>query len=258
MTAYSAPAGAPIWFDLSSSDPLTAASFYNEVFGWDAEIANTEFGGYQNFTLNGDRVAGLMPYMAEGGGPANVWSVYLHTPDAQATADAVKAAGGHVMVEPMAVGAEGTMTVFVDPAGAVIGGWQPGTHHGFSEWGVQGAPYWFENHSKGQAVALPFYENVFGARGEVVPEAPGNYTQFFWGDTAYAASMDSTEFLPEEVPSHWGVYIAVDHVEDTLQTVVNLGGQILKGPDVTPWGTLATIADPLGAMISIGKAPEGM
>ena len=257
MTAYSAPAGAPIWFDLSSSDPLTAASFYNEVFGWEAEVASAEFAGYQNFTLNGKRVAGLAPYMPEGGGPPNVWSVFLRTDDAAATSAAVAKAGGQVIVEPMAVGNEGTMAFYVDPAGSAIGAWQPDQHTGFSEWGVPGAPYWFENLTTDQPAALAFYRNVFGARPEAAPGAPGNYTQLFYGETAYAGVMDATGMLPEGVPSYWGIYITVDDVEATLQTVVNLGGGVVMGPDVTPYGTLATVTDPLGAIISLGKAPEG-
>ncbi|GAA3955814.1 VOC family protein [Gordonia caeni] len=256
MASYSAPPGAPIWFDLMSSDPLTAASFYNEVFGWDAEIANDEFGGYQNFTLNGKRIAGLSPYMPEAGGPPNVWSVYLRTEDAAASADAVESAGGHVVVPPMAVGDEGTMSFYVDPSGAAIGSWQSDRHTGFAEWGVAGAPYWFECLSTDQAAAVPFYQSVFGARPEAVPGAPGNYTQLFYGDTAYAAVMDARGMLPEGVPSYWNVYLTVDDVEATLQEVVNRNGTVLRGPEVTPYGTLATIADPLGAAISLGRAPE--
>ena len=33
----SAPAGAPCWIDLFSSDPDRAEEFYGEIFGWTAE-----------------------------------------------------------------------------------------------------------------------------------------------------------------------------------------------------------------------------
>ena len=98
MSDYSAPVGAPVWFDLMSSDPAAAAEFYRAIFGWEVEApAQPEFGGYQNFLRNGKRVAGLVPHMPEAG-VANVWSLYLHTGDAKATADAIEAAGGSVMV----------------------------------------------------------------------------------------------------------------------------------------------------------------
>ena len=80
MSDYAAPVGAPIWFDLMSTDPARAAEFYHALFGWEVEAPpQAEFGGYQNFTANGRRVAGLVPHM---GGVPNVWSVYLHTADA--------------------------------------------------------------------------------------------------------------------------------------------------------------------------------
>ena len=60
-----------------------------------------EFGGYQNFVKNGRRVAGLSPVM-DGGGPPNVWSVYLYTPHATATAEDVAKSGGSIIVPPMA------------------------------------------------------------------------------------------------------------------------------------------------------------
>ena len=101
MSEYNAPVGAPIWFDLMSSDPGRAAEFYHAIFGWQLDgPAHPELGGYQNFTRNGKRVAGLAPHMAEAGGVANVWSVYLHTADAAATAAAAEAAGASIMVTP--------------------------------------------------------------------------------------------------------------------------------------------------------------
>lgn len=115
MTTLPPVGGAPIWFDLMSSDPARATEFYEQIFGWNLEgPANPpEFGGYQNFTRNGKRVAGMVPPMGEG--PANIWSVYLNTADAHATVAAAEAAGATVMVPPMAVGDLGSMMVVTDP-----------------------------------------------------------------------------------------------------------------------------------------------
>ncbi len=163
-----------------SSDTGKAEQFYGEIFGWEVEEPNEEFGGYRNFTKNGKRVAGLSPPAMEEAGPPNIWSVYLHAEDANATVNAVESAGGSIMVPPMAVGEEGTMMVAVDPpAGAVIGFWQPNQHKGYSEYGDHGTPpYWFECQSKDYAKSLDFYRTVLGARIEEVgtggdPDAVG-------------------------------------------------------------------------------------
>jgi uncharacterized protein len=264
MPDYSAPVGAPIWFDLMSSDPGRAAEFYNAIFGWEAEPANPDFGGYQNLTKNGRRVAGLSPAMPDAG-PANVWSVYLHTADAEATVQAVQNAGGSVMVPPMAVGDEGTMLVAVDPAGAVIGFWQPAQHHGFTQRGEHGTPYWFESHSNAYAKSVDFYAKVLGARLEEVgtggdPEAvgPDAYSQVFTGDLSYMGIMDAAGIHPAEVGSFWQVYVTVDDVAASVAQVESLGGAVLMGGEVTPYGTLATVTDPLGAVFSLGHPPADM
>ncbi|MFT4085773.1 MAG: VOC family protein [Gordonia sp. (in: high G+C Gram-positive bacteria)] len=258
MVEYSAPVGAPIWFDLTSSSPERAVEFYGPLFGWDVEPPNPEFAGYQNFRLHDRRVAGLHPHFPEAGGPSDLWSVYLHTPDAAASEDAIRAAGGQVMLPSMPVGDLGSMGFAVDPGGADIGFWQPHSHTGFAEWGVHGAPYWFECHSRNQAQALPFYANAFGARPVTVDGAPGNYTQLFFGETSYAGVMDIVGVLPDGAPARWNVYITVDDVAASAAKAVELDGTVIVEPESTPFGDLATVADPMGAQISLGHPPAGM
>lgn len=263
MSGYSAAIGAPIWFDLMSEDPAAAAAFYGDLFGWEVDAPpNAEFGGYQNFVKNGRRVAGLSPVM-EGAGPPNVWSIYLHTTDAAATATAVEKAGGGVIVPPMAIGDQGTMLFVADTAGAAIGFWQPGTHSGFTEWGTHGTPYWFECHSKSYAASLDFYRAVIGAELQEVgtggdPDAvgPDAYSQLIFADgQARAGIMDSAKLFPAEIPSFWQVYIAVDDVPATVAQIESLGGKILMGGEDTPFGMLATATDPFGAVFALGSPP---
>lgn len=264
MPEYSAPLGAPIWFDLMSSDPDRAAGFYREIFGWEAEEPNPEFGGYRNFTRNGKRVAGLMPFIQGSGGHPNVWSVYLHTADAAATAKAVEAAGGSVMVPPMPVGDMGVMLVAADSAGAVIGFWQSGSHPGFSEWGEHGAPYWFECQSMDYTASRDFYPKVTGARLEEVgtgggadTAGPDHYSQIFNGELSYSGIMDSVKLMPAGTPSFWQVYVTVDDVAGTVKQAQALGGEVIMPGEDTPYGTLAAIKDPLGAPICLGHPPTG-
>ena len=41
----SAPAGAPCWIELFTSDPEKTQLFSGELFGWTAEEAGEEYGG---------------------------------------------------------------------------------------------------------------------------------------------------------------------------------------------------------------------
>ena len=63
--------------------------------------------------------------------------------------------------------------------------------------------------------------------------------------------MDATAFLPDGVPAHWSVYFATDDIDATLAQVTELGGAVVMGPDDTPYGRLATCADPTGAMFKL-------
>jgi uncharacterized protein len=265
VSEYKAPVGAPIWFDLMSSDPARAAEFYRVIFGWEVEEAQAEFGGYQNFRRNGKRIAGLMSQMDESG-PADIWSVYLHTDDGAATIAAAEAAGASVMVPPMPVGDLGSMMVIADPAGAVIGFWQPGSHPGFVEWGEHGAPYWFECQSKDFDASVAFYTKAIGARieeigtgGDPAAVGPDRYGQVFppGSENAYSGIMDAAKLFPAEVPSSWQVYITVDDVAETVKLAESLGAQILMPGEETPYGTLAVLRDPLGALICLGHPPAG-
>ncbi|WP_299573647.1 VOC family protein [uncultured Williamsia sp.] len=265
MPEYSAPVGAPIWFDLMSSDPARAAEFYGALFGWDVEAPRAEFGGYQNFTRAGSRIAGMSPVMDGAGVPSDVWSVYLHTTDAAATAAAAEKAGAQVLFPPMAVGTEGTMLLVSDPAGAAIGFWQPDQHPGYTTWGEHGAPYWFECQSKDYDASVAFYSSVAGASplevgsgGDESVQAPERYTQLMFGEMGYAGIMDATKVFPPEVPSFWQFYITVDDVAAATAKVSDLGGEVMMGGEDTPFGTLAAAKDPMGAIFCYASPPPGM
>jgi predicted enzyme related to lactoylglutathione lyase len=68
---------------------------------------------------SGDAViGGLMGRVPEMGEGPDVWSVYLDTPDEQATCDKAVANGGAVLVPPMPVGELGTRFVIMQAPAA--------------------------------------------------------------------------------------------------------------------------------------------
>jgi hypothetical protein len=234
-----------------TSDPDGARAFYGELFGWTSEEAGEEYGGYINFLSDGVRVAGCMRNSPEFQSP-DVWSVYLASKDAQATADAAAAHGGSVAVPAMQVMDLGSMAVVMDPGGASIGVWQPGTHPGFQVVDEPGAPAWFELHTRGYDASLAFYREVFGWDTHVASDVPGfRYTTLGQGEGQLAGVMDAEAFLPEAVPSHWSVYFGVVDVDATLATVVHLGGTIVDPAQDTPFGRLATVTDTTGTRFKL-------
>jgi predicted enzyme related to lactoylglutathione lyase len=249
-----APAGAPCWVDLMSTDTAKSQAFYGALFGWTFEEANQEFGGYINIQKDGVRVAGLMPN--HGGAPVDVWSVYLATDDAEKTTELATSRGAQVMAPPMAVGPLGTMAILVDPGLAVIGMWQPGEHKGSGIIAETGAPSWFELQTRDYDKVVPFYKDVFGWDTNTVSDAPEfRYTTMIADDTPQAGIMDASAFLPEDVPAHWAVYFGTDDTDASLEKVRKLGGQVVQPAEDTPYGRLASAFDSTGALF---KLVQGM
>lgn len=251
-TRDSAPLGAPCWIDLATSDPSRATAFYGEIFGWDTVDAGPGYGGYITCFRGGLPVAGMMQNEA-GSGYADGWSTYLATPDAAATTTAARAGGAQVLVEPMQVGTQGTMAVFADPSGAIIGAWQPAEHTGYGVLEVNGAPIWHELHTTDYTAAVAFYREVFHWDTQVTGDTDDfRYTVLLVDGVQRAGIMDGSAWLlPTHEPSAWQVYFGTEDVAATLAQVTALGGRVVQDIEETPYGQLATAADPTGAKFKL-------
>ena len=251
MRARDVSAGAPCWIDLNTSDTAAARDFYTGVFGWTAGEASEEFGGYFMFDHEGSPVAGCMPAMP--GAPANIWSVYLSVTDAVKTLEAAAASGGQVVVPTMPVADLGTMGMMIDPGGSAIGLWQPDQFPGIVNRDNAGLPSWFELHTTDYAGALAFYRDVFGWTIQTLADTPDmKYSALSHGGEGLAGIFDASG-APDASPG-WSVYIWVDDADATAAQVTELGGSVLEQPVDTPYGRLATAADPNGAVIKLMAA----
>jgi predicted enzyme related to lactoylglutathione lyase len=252
-----APKGAPCWTDLWTSDVEGSRKFYSELFGWQAEEPSEEFGGYFMFTKNGKPVAGAMGDMP--GMPAqNVWKVYLQTDDIAKTMEVAEQQGSQLLGPIMPIADLGIQSVFIDPTGAHLGAWQPGTFPGFTTLGEHGTPSWSELWTRDHAKSVEFYESVFG--WETI--AAGDTEDFRYtmlknadGDGELAGIMDAAKFLPEGVPDNWSIYWEVDDAVATVAKVKELGGAVVADAEATPYGTMATVADPTGSVFKLRTQP---
>ncbi len=242
--------GAPCWADLMTTDPDRAVDFYSSVFGWRAERAPEEFGGYINFFEENSRVCGC-PGQAQPGAPVT-WNVYLRADDAAATLNKVEAAGGQIAMPAMQVGDLGTMAFVLDPDNAMIGVWQPGTHRGFTTKAEPGTVGWFELHTRAYEKSIAFYQTVFGWDTYVTGDTPDfRFTTLGSGEQQSAGIMDSSTFGPEALPAKWSVYFNVADVDGSIGRIIDAGGLVISPAEDTPYGRLAEVVDPLGATFKL-------
>jgi hypothetical protein len=256
-TRDSAPTGSPCWADLWTSDVEGSRKFYSELFGWEAQEPSPEFGGYFMFTRDGVPVAGGMGDM--GDTPAdNTWKVYLSTDDITRTVQSAEAAGAHLLVPAMPVADLGVQAVMLDPTGAPLGAWEPKAFPGFTVLNEHGAPSWFELVTSQYATAVEFYQSTFRWETKVM----GDTDEFRYttlapaGGDELAGIMDATAFLPEGVAGQWSIYWEVDDPDATVAKVKALGGSVVHDVEQTPYGKLATVADPSGAQFKLRTPPE--
>jgi uncharacterized protein len=251
MTTY-AP-GTLSWVDLGSPDLDASVEFYGALFGWDIpESENAEqTGGYRQAMSGGRPAGGMMPLMQEG--QPTAWTTYVSVDDADATAAAVKEAGGNVLAEPMDVMDLGRMAIFADPTGAVFGVWQPGTFAGAGVANEPGAISWNELNTRDLDGAKAFYGAVFGwgfednEMGEL-----GTYTTIKLGEDMVGGMLDmGARGVPDEVPAHWQVYFAVEDTDATISEAKERGGSVMLEPIDIPAGRFSILTDPHGASFAV-------
>jgi uncharacterized protein len=244
--------GAPSWADLGTTDVQAAAEFYGALFGWTREDLGPQAGGYGFFRKDGLQVAGVGPATDPVRGTS--WSVYFTTADAAATATAVKANGGTVLVEPMDVMGQGRMAVFCDPTGAHFSVWQPGSHRGAELAFRPDSMCWAELMSPDMAAAKTFYSAVLGVSPRDIGVPGGKtYTLLEIDGKSVAGAMEVG--ADQGMPPRWSVYFGVEDCDVIADRALALGGSELMRDD-SPAGRLAFLTDPQGGGFCIIKGNQ--
>lgn len=243
------PPGTPCWIDLGAPDPAAAAQFYGTVFGWTITDLGPDAGNYRMCELRGKPVAGLGQQQQPDVPP--FWMTYISVSDVDATTEAVRKAGGQVLVEPMDVMGQGRMAVFADNTGVPISAWQPGQHVGAQLVNEPGTLCWNELNTFEPDKAKAFYPSVFGWSAEPMEGGPPNYTVWKLGGKTIGGMMPLDDSSPAQARPQWLICIAVNDAEATVTQASELGAKITVPPtDIKP-GRFSVLTDPQGAIFSI-------
>lgn len=246
--------GAPCWLELNTPDVPVSSEFYRRLFGWVAVAAEPAEAGYLLFYKDGGVVGAIGPLDHEQQRPA--WTLFFATTDVHRSVEDVERFGGTVLVEPFALGTDGSMAYFIDPQGGVFGVWEPGSFPGFAVVDEADTFGWADLWTTDALGAQTFYRALLGWESEEVPlvEEEGEYIVVrpsgTGGERAHGGLIEvpSDRLTRTEGAANWHPTFMVTDCDVSADMVREGGGRVLKGPEDAPKDArIAICADPMGA-----------
>jgi predicted enzyme related to lactoylglutathione lyase len=242
------------WYDCMTTDPAAAQSFYTELIGWGTQEWEGGSMPYTMWTNKGTPMGGLMelPEEAAKQGAPPHWLAYVATPDLEATVSRAQELGAKVYVPPTEIPDSGAFSVLADPQGAVFAVYSSPQEPGPERPAEIGEVSWHELATTDHEGAFGFYSELFGwsetdrmDMGEM-----GIYQMFGRGQWPLGGMFNKPAEMPG--PPFWLYYIKVDDVDQTVEKVKQLGGQVLNGPMDVPGGDrVVQCLDPQGAAFAL-------
>jgi uncharacterized protein len=267
------PAGVPCWVETLQADPRAALEFYGPLFGWEfagpGPMPDQLPGEYFLAQVKGREVAGLGSLPDLGAPPVPSWNTYIRVDSVDATVERAKAEGASLLIGPLDARPAGRLAVLVDPVGAVVCVWEPRAREGAQLINEPGTWAMSSLHTSDGDGAKAFYGSVFGWQAEAFGSPEAQMT--LWRLPGYVGGEDKWAAVPRDVvavmaptgeaaaavPAHWNVNLRVDDADATVERAASLGGQIVVPVLDTPGFRSAVLADPQGAMFSIGQLTDG-
>ncbi len=259
-TAASTLLGRPVWYELMTTDPAAAETFYTNVVGWTAAPFEGSPEPYTILKRRGDvSVAGLMK-TPEGMNMPPFWAMYLAVPRFEDAVAHIKSLGGSELSPVMDMPTVGRLQMVKDPQGAAFYVIQPSPLEERPETAPEvGDGSWHELMTTDAPAAMQFYTEVFGWQpSETMDMGPmGKYHMFNRPHGMIGGMMNKGPEMAD-VPPYWGIYFLVEDVNAALERVKAGGGQILNGPMEVPGGDqIVNAMDPQGAAFSLhSKKPQ--
>lgn len=247
-------AGDIIWYELMTSDPDAAQTFYGAVLGWSFRDSGQSTMDYRQFTKDDQFVGGVMalPPGAAKMGMRPGWFFYVSVDDVDAAAARIVADGGAMHMPVIDIPGVGRFAFVADPHGANFyvmtpTGEGPATSHRRDRIGHGG---WHELHTTDAAAAFQFYSSHFGwgESGSFDMGAMRLYRLFDVGAVQAGGMMNDGSL---GAPA-WLIYFTVDDIDAAAARVTAAGGRILFGPSAVPDGSwIVNAVDPQGGMFAL-------
>ena len=236
--------------ELNTHDVAQAQRFYASVFDWKTEPL-VEDGGYLAFQQNGRDVAGLR----HGKGPTR-WIPYLCVESADQTTIRARDLRASVIAPPFDLDGLARKAVVHDPAGGVVGLWEPRGHRGAAILDAPGSLWWAELVARDFQGAEDFYGGRLDWKAVDTLRYGIRYSVFKRGEDAVAGLLPiGADWGP--VSPYWQVLFAVEACDAAVDRAKAAGGSLVFGPnDIPNAGRAAIISDPAGAIFVVMQPTE--
>ena len=156
--------GRPLWYELMTTDPKAAETFYDRVVGWTSMLFPPSPEPYTVFNREGGTpVAGVMA-TPDGLKAPPFWAMYVGVVKLEETAAKIKRLGGSECSPVIGdVPTVGRMQMMKDPQGAAFYIYEPSSaEHQPEADAVVGDASWHELMTSDAPAAMKFYSDVFG------------------------------------------------------------------------------------------------
>jgi predicted enzyme related to lactoylglutathione lyase len=246
------------WYELITSDSVSAKAFYSNVMGWGVLNTSIPDRGYSLFTAGTVLVGGLMdlPENTSGTGTEAAWIGYIGVDDVDATASRIEHLGGAVHVAPREVVNVSRYSIFADPQTARLGmlKWAKPMQQKPANLASTGRVGWHELLAADSEKAWTFYTEVFGwQRAEAEIGEMGPYQLFSSRGQTMGGIVTKASIVPS---ARWLYYFNVSDIDSAAERVKTAGGQIFNGPVELPSGNaMVQCKDPQGAIFALRSKP---
>jgi predicted enzyme related to lactoylglutathione lyase len=243
-----------LWYELMTTEPEFAKTFYSKVVGWGTRDASAPGMPYTAFTAGDTLVSGLtdLPEDARRMGAEPRWVGYIGVNDVDAAVRLIKKLGGTVHAPPADVTDVGRISVVADSQMATFAlvKWLRPSNQQLTALDRPGRVGWHELFAGDAEKAFAFYRELFDwQKAETETDPMSTYQQFSAGGKTIGGMFTKP---PMVALPFWLYYFNVGSTEAAARRVTDGGGQILEGPVDVPGGSrVARCADPQGAMFAL-------
>ena len=249
------PDGAPIWYELMSSDADASKKFYDDVVGWTIEPKASGDIDYRMITASdGVNVGGVMQMTAEmrAEGTKPTWLFYIGVQDVDGTAEKIKQLGGSVQMGPADIPDVGRFALVADRQGMVFYIMRGDSREDSQAFQVNtpGHPAWNELVTSDHKAALAFYGELFGWENEeTMPMGEmGDYAFIDHAGVRIGAMMTAGAGWP----TRWTYYFNVPSIDAAKERIEKAGGAVTQEPHEVPGGMFTLQGtDPQGAAFAL-------